>query len=94
MAAYLPNNEEATKLRVSWNDYGWLIDAASPEGDYTESCWDWDFENDQYIATLERALELAQEFAKQVTPHLVGTRPRVSVGDIRFASEQATKQNK
>lgn len=82
--------EHATHLRVfmehaTEGDY-FAIDAACEHGGYTEVCWTVDGETNEPIATLARAVELAQEFADEQTPHLKGTKPKVDAKTLKGES--------
>lgn len=74
--------EDATHLRV-FHDGTWFIDAADDHNNYTEVCWDSKVVKEDgeprwhYIEKLSEALKLAQDFARENTPHLVGTKPEV-----------------
>lgn len=75
--------EDAVRIRIFWEGT-WFIDAVDREGNYTEVCWDSKWTTDEhgerrwsYIETVEKACELADAFARENTPHLVGTKPLV-----------------
>lgn len=84
--------ENATHLRVfRVSDREWNIDAADDDGGYTEVCWDSRYQDVdgerqwETIPSLAVALELADAYARENVPHLAGTRPKVSLGDLQAA---------
>lgn len=73
---YLPFSE-ATRLRIIDYYDGFAVDACATRDEYVDAVWSVDPLTGQPIATVERAAQIADEFAKQYAPHLVGTRPVV-----------------
>lgn len=64
------------------------IDAADQSGNYTAACWNWDTSAGAPIGSLPRAVWLAQCFAAAVAPHLLGTKPRVSLATLQRSSHR------
>lgn len=70
---------DAVRIRVHGDNSGWFIDAVDAEGKYTEACWDsYKVAGEWYtMDDISIALSRCEAFAREVCPHLLGTRPFV-----------------
>lgn len=87
MSDYI-DTADATHIRIYQEDTNrWYIDAADDRNNYTDVCWDsrWQEVDGQRvwedIQTLDIAFELAEAFARENTPHLLGSTPKVNGKD-------------